>query len=1054
MKKTISIILAMILLMQIILPLQISIATNENTLITTSGITITTQTLPEEITSKYGSSPKLITPSAFGGNMYTWYTGDYENVIYLETDAKGTVIASGAISDDFTSDYYSAGDKVSSGTVSRYQGTVAEQGFLVNYAVGVIVYNKDILTTEKVNQYYNEYVLNKYNYDKYIAEQSVIMLNALLRENGADTRAEFSSELFDKARKISQTMSIEDYAEQNGKSLYYKYARTDFGSTVLYEDLPNPLRPAASADNYYPTEELKYAYLTYGISQNEESGNYNSGISGFYMSEKLFEEKEEVALTTEEKTKLKNAMETYTESVEIFNQNGEDIYEEEPNYLEIPLDSGKIKENKLQGSAEFLNAVRVGAGLGKVSYNAEQSESAQYKAVLTSYITANGISNPNPHFPPQPEGVSDDYYDIAQKYMSGENLYSGDILTSIGQALHDGAGDPINAGHRYNLLNPNWTTFGIGYANGQSAHKLSGYKESNVDAVAWPSIGITPTEAWYGGGYWTFKLYSTKYSIQSNTTVEVKRLNDNKTWIFDDNTDNNSNFVRGSKILSFRNADLIGEDGLVYEITIKNIKNTEKNAIEDYTYRAVFKSLYSSIDLSYPTQLEMDKSTITGMKGAQAELKVTFSPENATEVTTKWSSSDPNVATVNQSGIVTFTGTGNAIITVETLNGLKDTCAVKCVSSITGLKIEPEEYTLKEEQIQKLKITEINNIVINENDIKWTISDPSIATINKGMLTILEDTAGNTITVTAEYGGQKTICIVNVIQKHNARPSFRIKADTLQRLEKGQTNGMTLAQEGENTNISSFELDIEYNANNLKVTNIEPLIDNIKAELTSDGTVHVSFDSNNQIIDINKDLLYITFEVITSEYSDNLIEANNLIYYTIDKTTPTYGTVQRLASIYTYNEIQNVTLSKTTHTFEKLYEYITLTATLDPSQNIKDSKITWKSSNRDVAMVEPDGRVTAVGYGTATITAETANGKKATCTVNLEQKVEPYTLGDVNADGTINTLDSILILQHIAHKITLTETQKLAADTSKDGNINTLDSIKILQYMAHKITEF
>lgn len=65
-----------------------------------------------------------------------------------------------------------------------------------------------------------------------------------------------------------------------------------------------------------------------------------------------------------------------------------------------------------------------------------------------------------------------------------------------------------------------------------------------------------------------------------------------------------------------------------------------------------------------------------------------------------------------------------------------------------------------------------------------------------------------------------------------------------------------------------------------------------------------------------------------------------------------------------------------------------------------------------------------------------------------------YTLGDVNADGIINTLDSILVLQHIAHKITLTDTQELAADTSKDGTINTLDSIKILQYMAHKITEF
>ena len=65
-----------------------------------------------------------------------------------------------------------------------------------------------------------------------------------------------------------------------------------------------------------------------------------------------------------------------------------------------------------------------------------------------------------------------------------------------------------------------------------------------------------------------------------------------------------------------------------------------------------------------------------------------------------------------------------------------------------------------------------------------------------------------------------------------------------------------------------------------------------------------------------------------------------------------------------------------------------------------------------------------------------------------------YTLGDINSDGTINTLDAILVLQHISHKTTLTDTQKLAADTSKDGTINTVDSIKILQYVSHKITEF
>ena len=1055
MKKNISIILVFVLLMQIILPIQISNAANGSTLITTSGITITTKTTPEEITSKYGASPKLVTPSAFGGNMYTWYKGDYEEVIYLETDSEGTVIAAGAVSDDFTSDFYSAGDEVSGGgTVNRYQGTVAEQGFLTNYAKGVIVYNKDVLTTEKVNQYYNEYVLNEYHYDKYMAEQSVIMLNALLREDGADTRAEFSEELFDKVRKIGQTMSIEDYAEQNGKSMYYKQARTDFGSSVLYADLPNPLRPAASADNYYPTEDLKYAYLAYGVSQNEETGNYTSGIGGFYMSEKLFEETTEVSLTAEEQTKLENATEAYMESVEIFNQNGEDIYEEEPNYATLPLDAGKIKENKLQGAAEFLNAIRVGAGLDEISYSADLSESAQYKAVLTAYLTENGISNPTPHYPPRPAGVSDEYYNIAQKYMSGENLYSGDIITSIAQALHDGAGDPINAGHRYNLLNPNWTAFGIGYANGQSAHKLSGSASSNVDMVAWPSAGITPTEAWYGGGYWTFKLYSNKYSIQSNTTVEVKRLNDNKTWVFDDNVDSNSDFVRGSKILSFRNADLTGEDGLVYEITVKNLKNTEKNAVEDYTYRAVFKSLYSGVNSSYPTEVQLDKSEITGIKGAEAELKVTFQPETATEVTTKWSSSNPSVATVNQSGIVTFVGTGTTTITVETLNGKKDTCTVKGVSTVSGLKIEPAEYTLKEEQIQKLELIETSNIVINENDVKWTVSDPTVATINKGMLTILEDTAGSTITVTAEYGGKKVTCTVNVIQKRNTRPTFKLRADTLSTIEKGETNGITLLQEGENTNISSFELDINYNADNLKVAKIEPLIDNLKAEVNTPGKVHVTFDSNNQFIDINKNLLYITFEVITSLASDNQIDASDLIYYTLDKTTPTSGTVQYIARIKSYNEIQNVKISKTSHTFENLNEQITLTATLEPNENIKNDEIKWSTSDKSVARVDDNGKVTAVGYGTATITAESANGKKATCVVNLEKKEEPYTLGDINSDGVINTLDAILVLQYISHKTTLTDAQKLAADTSKDGIINTVDAIKILQYVSHKITEF
>lgn len=70
------------------------------------------------------------------------------------------------------------------------------------------------------------------------------------------------------------------------------------------------------------------------------------------------------------------------------------------------------------------------------------------------------------------------------------------------------------------------------------------------------------------------------------------------------------------------------------------------------------------------------------------------------------------------------------------------------------------------------------------------------------------------------------------------------------------------------------------------------------------------------------------------------------------------------------------------------------------------------------------------------------------------QYYQAYTLGDVNEDGSITTTDALLILQHIVHKIDLTQTQQLAADVSKANGVDTTDALMILQYIVHKITEF
>ena len=68
----------------------------------------------------------------------------------------------------------------------------------------------------------------------------------------------------------------------------------------------------------------------------------------------------------------------------------------------------------------------------------------------------------------------------------------------------------------------------------------------------------------------------------------------------------------------------------------------------------------------------------------------------------------------------------------------------------------------------------------------------------------------------------------------------------------------------------------------------------------------------------------------------------------------------------------------------------TLTATVAP-ENAANKRVTWTSSNENVATVDANGTVTAVKAGTATITATAADGsgKSATCTVTVTGGTTP-----------------------------------------------------------------
>ena len=67
---------------------------------------------------------------------------------------------------------------------------------------------------------------------------------------------------------------------------------------------------------------------------------------------------------------------------------------------------------------------------------------------------------------------------------------------------------------------------------------------------------------------------------------------------------------------------------------------------------------------------------------------------------------------------------------------------------------------------------------------------------------------------------------------------------------------------------------------------------------------------------------------------------------------------------------------------------------------------------------------------------------------------QPYTLGDVNDDGTIDSADALDALLFFVESKTPTDTERLAADVNKDGTVDSSDALQMLRYFVEEIHSF
>lgn len=124
----------------------------------------------------------------------------------------------------------------------------------------------------------------------------------------------------------------------------------------------------------------------------------------------------------------------------------------------------------------------------------------------------------------------------------------------------------------------------------------------------------------------------------------------------------------------------------------------------------------------------------------------------------------------------------------------------------------------------------------------------------------------------------------------------------------------------------------------------------------------------------------------------------------------------------------------------------TISVSYQPANTTYDKTVTWSSSDTSVATVS-NGKVTAVGKGEATITAQVGSFK-ATCTVTVTDDVK---LGDIDADGSITIADALTIFKSKTGEITLSATAQWAADTDKNGKVELADALRIFKFKSGEI---
>lgn len=334
------------------------------------------------------------------------------------------------------------------------------------------------------------------------------------------------------------------------------------------------------------------------------------------------------------------------------------------------------------------------------------------------------------------------------------------------------------------------------------------------------------------------------------------------------------------------------------------------------------------------TSVVLDKTSLNLNVGDSETLVATVKPDNATDKTVTWTSSDEAIATVDETGKVTAVKEGTATITAKAGEKTAE-CKVTVYVAVTSVELNKTTLSIIEGESETLTAT-VKPDNATDKTVTWTSSDEMIATVKDGKVTAVK--VGEA-TITATAGDKTAECKVTV----SPVPVSSVTLDhTSLDLEMGETATLVATVKPDN----AADKTVTWSSTDAKIATVDA-----SGEVTAVGEGEAT---------------------ITAKAGD--------------KTAECKVTVKRVP-------VTSVSLDITTLELTE-GESATLTATVNPD-NATDKTVTWTTSDSSIATVDANGKVTAVKEGSATITAN-AGGKSATCSVTVNKKVVAVTSVTLN----------------------------------------------------------